>query len=169
MARWADVLAAEPEEEHRRQEDRHVLDGQDAAADGEGEQERREPEDQRHLAPARSGEDLLEQRHGGQIRNLGVLYQDYMSGSIEDLERAKQFYNQFISKAGGNERFSEAVESVRRRCRQQNQGRGRGRRRRRSTDCRPGRMQNIDTALEALRAAAEMQRQMEQRNQGGGG
>jgi Flp pilus assembly protein TadD len=100
--------------------------------------------------------------------NLGLLYQDYMSGSIDELERAKRFYNQFMSKAGNNARYAEAVENVRRRCRTQRQGRGnRRRRRRRSTDCRPGRLQNIDTALEALRAAAEMQRQAERR--GGGG
>jgi len=105
--------------------------------------------------------------------NLGLVFQDYMSGSIEDLRRAKQFYQQFLSKAGANERFAEAVENVRRTCRQQRQ---RGRRaRRRSTDCRPGRIQNIDTAVEALGEAAQMQRQMEQQQrqlqqqEGGGG
>ncbi|MEM9193227.1 MAG: tetratricopeptide repeat protein [Myxococcota bacterium] len=100
--------------------------------------------------------------------NLGILYQDYMSGSVEDLNRAKGFYQQFLSKAGNTARFSESVEAVNRRCQQQQSRR----RRRRSTDCRPGRMQNIDTAIEALTAAAEMQRQMQQQqqqNQGGEG
>ncbi len=98
--------------------------------------------------------------------NLGVLYQDYRNGTIEDLRQAKQFYEQFMSKAGNNERYAEAVESVRRQCRQDNNNRRR--RRRRSTDCRPGRIQNINTAIEALEAQAQMQRQMEQQ-QGGGG
>jgi len=100
--------------------------------------------------------------------NLGILYQDYMSGEVEDLRRAKGFYEQFLSRAGSNQALSDAVDGVRRRCRQQRQRR---RRRRRRSDCRPGRMQNIDTAVEALQAAAEVQRQMErqQRQQGGGG
>ena len=101
--------------------------------------------------------------------NLGLIFQDYMSGSIEDLRRAKNYYQQFLSKAGGNERYAEAVENVRRTCRQQRQS---GRRaRRRSDDCRPGRIQNIDTAVEALTEAARLQQQMEaqQQQQGGGG
>ena len=92
--------------------------------------------------------------------NLGVLYQDYMSGSIEDLNRAKGFFEQFLSKAGSNDGFSEPVDAVRRRCRQQGR---RGRRRRgRSDDCRPGRLQNIATAVDALRAAAQMQQEAAQ-------
>jgi tetratricopeptide (TPR) repeat protein len=103
--------------------------------------------------------------------NLGLLYQDYMSGSVEDLRRAKTFYEQFLAKAGRGERYASTVEEVTRRCRQQQQGR---RQRRRSTDCRNGRIQNIETAIEALSAAAEVQRQMEQQQrqqggQGGGG
>jgi tetratricopeptide (TPR) repeat protein len=94
--------------------------------------------------------------------NLGVLYQDYRSGSVADLRRAKGFYQQFLSKVGGNARFAESVENVRRTCREQTQNRRR--RRGRSTDCRPGRMQNIDTAIEALEAAAQIQAQA-----GGGG
>ena len=102
--------------------------------------------------------------------NLGLIYQDYMSGSVEDLRRAKTFYEQFLSKAGGNERYADAVENVRRTCREQ-QAQGRRRARRRSDDCRPGRIQNINTAVEALTEAARLQQQMEaqQRQQGGGG
>ena len=87
--------------------------------------------------------------------NLGVLYQDYMSGSVEDLRRAKGYYEQFLAKVRGGE-HEDTVEAVRRRC---DQNRRRRRRRQRSTDCRPGRLQNIQTATEALEAAAEMQRQ----------
>jgi len=100
--------------------------------------------------------------------NLGILYQDYMSGSIEDLERAKRYYGQFVSKAGREARFAEAVENIQRSCRVQ-RPQGRRRHRARSDDCRPGRVQNINTALEALTAAAEMQRQMDQRSRQQGG
>ncbi len=92
--------------------------------------------------------------------NLGLLYQDYRGGSIGDLRRAKEFYEQFLAKAGNE--FSETVEAVRRSCDQQQSRR----RRRRSTDCRPGRLQNIRNTIEALEAAAQMQQQMQQ--QGGG-
>lgn len=86
--------------------------------------------------------------------NLAIMYHDFMSGSVEDLERAKSFYQQFLQRAGNNQRYRETAENVTRRCRQQQQGR---RARRRSTDCRPGRMQNLETALDAMRAAAQMQ------------
>lgn len=91
--------------------------------------------------------------------NLGLLYQDYMSGSIEDLERATRYYNNFIQRAGSNPRFASVVEEVRRECRdvlRQQSGR---RQRRRSTDCRPGRLQNIRLALEQLRMVQQMQQQ----------
>ena len=88
--------------------------------------------------------------------NLGILYQDYKSGSIEDLNRAKRYYEQFLAKVGS--RFGEQAENVRRRCQQQQQsGRRASRARRRNRDCRPGRLQNIETAVEALTAAAQMQ------------
>ncbi len=96
--------------------------------------------------------------------NLGLLYQDYMDGTVEQLGRAKQYYEQFMSKAGSNEQFAEAVEAVRRRCRVQ-QSSGRGRRRRRSTDCRPGRIQNIETAVEAMREVAAMEARSRQQQQ----
>lgn len=84
--------------------------------------------------------------------NLGILSQDFRSGSVEDLERAKGFYEQFLSRAGAEGPFSDAVEAVRRRCAQQG-----GRRRRGSSACRPGRLQNIATAVDAMRAAAALQ------------
>jgi tetratricopeptide (TPR) repeat protein len=100
--------------------------------------------------------------------NLGIIYQDYMSGSIDDLNRAKGYYDQFIQRARSGSAYSSTVEDVQRRCQQQQSGNRR--RRRRSTDCRPGRLQNIEVALEALRAMAEMQRQQQQQQpQGGGG
>ena len=76
--------------------------------------------------------------------NLGVLYQDYQGGAKSDLETAKQYYGQFLSRAGGQRAHKAKVAEVKRRC-----ARGK-RRRRRSSDCRPGRLQNIDTVLSAL-------------------
>jgi tetratricopeptide (TPR) repeat protein len=96
--------------------------------------------------------------------NLGLLYQDYMDGTEQQLTRAKQYYEQFMTKAGSNQEYAEAVEAVRRRCRIQQSGR-RGRRRRRSTDCRPGRIQNIETAIEAMREIAAMEARSRQQQQ----
>lgn len=100
--------------------------------------------------------------------NLGIIYQDYMSGSIDDLNRAKGYYDQFIQRARSGSAYTSTVEDVQRRCQQQQQS-GNRRRRRRSTDCRPGRLQNIEVALDALRAMAEMQRQQQQQQPEGGG
>ncbi len=81
--------------------------------------------------------------------NLGVLYHDYMSGSIQDLETAKKFFGQFVSRANGKGEFKEKIQDVTRTCKQ-TKGRSRSK-------CRPGRLQNINTALEALKEAASMQ------------
>jgi tetratricopeptide (TPR) repeat protein len=90
--------------------------------------------------------------------NLGLLYQDYRQGSIDDYEKAKKYYEQFLSRAENSRKFEDTVESVKRRCRMKD---GKPLRR----GCRPGRLQNIATALEALREMEEMQRQMEQQQQ----
>ncbi len=97
--------------------------------------------------------------------NLGLLYQDYMDGTVPQLRQAKTYYEQFLAKAGSNERYTETRENLQRRCRQQRSGRGRSRRR--SSDCRPGRLQNINTAIEALTAQADMLR-LQQQQEGGG-
>lgn len=115
--------------------------------------------------------------------NLGILYQDYRNGTPADLNQAKQYYQQFLAKARGQAAYANAIEAVERRCQTQQQGQRR-RRRARSTDCRPGRLQNIDETISALdevaqieREAAALQRQAEQQQQqqeqqqpeGGGG
>jgi tetratricopeptide (TPR) repeat protein len=89
--------------------------------------------------------------------NLGLLHQDYMDGTAEQLRQAKQFYEQFLSKVGSNARYAGTVEDLRRRCRIQRSGSRNRRQRRRSDDCRPGRLQNIDTALEAMSEIAAME------------
>jgi len=85
--------------------------------------------------------------------NLGILYQDYKGGQIPMLERARGFFNEFLGRAGANQKFASAVEEIRRRCQiQQQSSRGRGRQRRqRLQQCRPGRLQNIEIAIEAQR------------------
>lgn len=86
--------------------------------------------------------------------NLAVLYQDYMGGNIADLTKAKSYFRDFLARAKGDKRYAENVKSVTRQCTsQQGKNKRRGR-----AKCRPGRMQNIDTAISALRAAAEMQK-----------
>ncbi|MCB9621742.1 MAG: tetratricopeptide repeat protein [Sandaracinus sp.] len=94
------------------------------------------------------------------IFNLALLHQDYLGGSsmdetIGNLNRAKELYQQFLAKAGNAEQWAETVESVSRRCRYERDRRGRESVR--PAGCRPGRVQNIERTVEALREAAAMQ------------
>ena len=75
--------------------------------------------------------------------NLGVLHQDHLEGSVEDLRRAEGFFETFVSRANGDPDFAEEVEEVERCCAP---GRGRAARSR----CHPGRLQNLQSALHAL-------------------
>src|SRR5690606_29664995 len=84
--------------------------------------------------------------------NLGILYQDYMSGSVEDMKQALSFYDQFVSRAAGNGELKPVVEEVERRC-QTDEAK---KKRKSSKTCRPGRRQNIQLAIGALAALAEM-------------
>lgn len=88
--------------------------------------------------------------------NLGLLYQDYMSGSVDDMKKALGYFDKFVSRARGKSSMKVAVDNVERRCKQK-----RGRRKRSSKACRPGRRQNIETAVEALAAMAEMQQEQQ--------
>lgn len=88
--------------------------------------------------------------------NLGVLYQDYMSGSIEDLIAAKELFGVFLAKASSRGTAQTAVEDVRRSCQVATDAGKKGRHRR--SDCRPGRLQNLGTAIQALKEAAAAQR-----------
>ena len=86
--------------------------------------------------------------------NLAILYQDYKGGGVADLQKAKEFFEQFLAKAGSNSRYATSVTDVQRRC---DQSTGH-RRRLASAQCRPGRLQNISTAIEAQNAMQQMQR-----------
>ena len=93
--------------------------------------------------------------------NLALLYQDYKGGTIQEYETAKRYFDQFLAKAGGNPKYEDAVKAVKRRCRLDSQGRPRPR------SCRPGRLQNIEMALEALREMEALQREANQAAGGG--
>jgi tetratricopeptide (TPR) repeat protein len=79
--------------------------------------------------------------------NLGVLYQDYMSGSVSDLKKAKSYFSEFLERAGERPEFRSSVKDVSTRCAQKPSNR------RGAPKCRPGRMQNIDISIEAMQVA----------------
>ena len=79
--------------------------------------------------------------------NLGVLYQDYMSGSVADLKKAKGYFSEFLRRAGSKTEFRASVKDVSTRCAQSPS------KRRGAPRCRPGRMQNIDISIEAMQVA----------------
>jgi tetratricopeptide (TPR) repeat protein len=91
--------------------------------------------------------------------NLGLIYQDYRSGLIPDLEKATKFYKDFLDRAKGNADLRETIQGLTQRCRVDQK---KGVRKRAATkDCRPGRLQNIEMAVAALREMEEMQREAE--------
>ncbi|MEM9195062.1 MAG: tetratricopeptide repeat protein [Myxococcota bacterium] len=75
--------------------------------------------------------------------NLGVLHQDFRSGEPEDLRQAFEYFETFVGKAGADPELQEELAEVRRCCRSA-----------RDRSCRPGRLQNIRTALDALGAGS---------------
>jgi tetratricopeptide (TPR) repeat protein len=79
--------------------------------------------------------------------NLGVLYQDYMSGSVADLKKAKGFFSEFLKRAGNASEFRSSIKDVNTRCAQKPS------KKRGAPRCRPGRMQNIDISIEAMQMA----------------
>jgi tetratricopeptide (TPR) repeat protein len=83
--------------------------------------------------------------------NLGVLYQDYKSGSLSDYEKAKEYFQDFLSRAN-DPRYTQDVEDVRRRCHAEG---GSSRHKRATKACRPGRLQNIEIAVQGLREAGQ--------------
>ncbi|MCB9662245.1 MAG: tetratricopeptide repeat protein [Polyangiales bacterium] len=93
--------------------------------------------------------------------NLGILYHEYRGGSIPELERAKQYYEQFVQKAGRAPRYAETVTLVTNRCAEEAPQRGR-RRRGRASNCAPGRIQQIEQIIAAVREGEAMQREVEE-------
>jgi tetratricopeptide (TPR) repeat protein len=93
--------------------------------------------------------------------NLGILYHEYRGGTIPELERAKQYYEQFVQKAGRAPRYAETVAQVTARCTVEAPTRGR-RRRRAANNCAPGRIQQIEQIIAAVREGEAMQREVEE-------
>jgi tetratricopeptide (TPR) repeat protein len=69
--------------------------------------------------------------------NLGVLHQDHRDATPDNLRSARSFFTTFVEHAGTDADYAEEVEEVTRCCTA------------RARECRPGRLQNIHTALEA--------------------
>jgi tetratricopeptide (TPR) repeat protein len=92
--------------------------------------------------------------------NLGVLYQDFMNGTADEMKKAKSFYEQFLSKTGGDKRFASTVEEIQRKCKQE------GKRKQGKNACVAGRIQNIQLYLDTMKQMAEMEKlQKEQEKQ----
>jgi hypothetical protein len=68
------------------------------------------------------------------------------------MKKARSFYEQFLARAGGEERYKPAVEDVKRRCKLVKG------QRRPNDKCISGRFQNIEEYLMALKDMAEMER-----------
>ena len=114
--------------------------------------------------------------------NLGVLYHDYLSTAAEDpvpgLRRAKEYYAEFMQRAGSDARWAPSVEGITQYCRDKDVSKEprSAAVRHRNRMCRPGRNQLIDNLIYAMEQSAQMQREMQQmqqqqqqQQQGGGG
>jgi tetratricopeptide (TPR) repeat protein len=106
--------------------------------------------------------------------NLGLIYQSYKDGSVASLRRAQELYREFAQRAGTDEAYARQLEDVNRTCRRLPQ-RVVERRRRHARrtgnrqslspyadDCRPGRIQAIDDAIELMAEMEQMQREAEE-------
>ncbi|MCX7809006.1 MAG: tetratricopeptide repeat protein, partial [Deltaproteobacteria bacterium] len=91
--------------------------------------------------------------------NLGVLYQDYRDGSEASLNQATQYFRDFLQKAGNRPEYGAAVDAVSRRCATEQRGQQKRRRWQRGT-CQMGRLQQIETSIQLMREAAQMQAEM---------
>ena len=92
--------------------------------------------------------------------NLAILYNDYMSGAVPDLQQALRYLDQFLAKAGNNATYADTVTEVTRQCAEQQQRPGR--RRLARGNCRPGRKQLIQQTIRAIQEGEQMQREAEQ-------
>jgi hypothetical protein len=63
------------------------------------------------------------------------------------LKKAKDYFSEFLKRAGNEPEFRSSVKDVNTRCAQQSS------KKRGVPKCRPGRMQNIDISIEAMQMA----------------
>jgi len=80
--------------------------------------------------------------------NMGIIYNNHLSGSIADLQQAKRHFNDFLARVRG-ETFSAEVKELRAQCQQSTKKSKRNREKK----CRPGRLQIIDESIANLQGA----------------
>ena len=78
--------------------------------------------------------------------DLGLLHQEHLGGQLPDLTRAELFFETFVRKASDDPSFTETVDEVTRCCPAERSARTR-------RECRPGRLQNLRSAIDALSRA----------------
>lgn len=100
--------------------------------------------------------------------NLALIHHNYKEGLVPDLNKAEEYYKAFLERARGKSKYAETVKDVTRKCREK-----KSKRRRWAKDCRPGRLQVLSQARDAMREmeemereAKEMERQMKEQQQG---
>jgi tetratricopeptide (TPR) repeat protein len=92
--------------------------------------------------------------------NLGVLFQDFQGGTADEMKKAKGYYDEFLSRAGGDRRYAAAVEDIQRKCKNE------GKRKQGKNACVAGRLQNIQVYLDTMKQMQEMEKlQKEQEKQ----
>jgi tetratricopeptide (TPR) repeat protein len=92
--------------------------------------------------------------------NLGVLYQDFQGGTADEMKKAKSYYEEFLSRAGGDKRFATTIEEIQRKCKIE------GKRKQGKNACVAGRLQNIQVYLDTMKQMQEMEKmQKEQEKQ----
>jgi tetratricopeptide (TPR) repeat protein len=84
--------------------------------------------------------------------NLGLLYQDFKDGTADQAKKARAFYEQFLARAGAEDRYKIAAEEIKRRCKTVKGQRRTG------DKCISGRFQNIEDYLQAMKDMEEMDR-----------
>ena len=93
--------------------------------------------------------------------NLGILYQDFMNGTTDEMQKARGYYQEFLSRAGSEKRFAPTVEEIQRKCKQEGKRRAQGK-----NACIAGRIQNIQLYLDTMKQMKEMEKlQKEQEKQ----
>jgi tetratricopeptide (TPR) repeat protein len=78
--------------------------------------------------------------------DLGLLHQEHLGGQLPDLTRAELFFETFVRKASDDPSFTEAIDEVTRCCPVERSARTR-------RECRPGRLQNVRSAIDAISRA----------------
>lgn len=102
--------------------------------------------------------------------NMGVLYQDFMNGTTEQMRMADDYYNKFLAKAGSNPAYASAMDEVKRYCKRKVIKEGKKQRKLQATDqCIAGRKQTIQETLKALQEMSSLQREAEEIEKKAGG